>query len=88
MNLALCSGQNTETFFDIYEENENIRGAVEEKCMACPVNRRCFAEGVSNKEWGVWGGVYFEEGEISKEFNEHKTPEQWQRIWQSLTMEA
>jgi hypothetical protein len=37
----------------------------------------CFAAGVSGKETGVWGGVYFEQGDISREFNRHKVKEGW-----------
>ena len=82
-----CFGGDTNIYFDIYEENEDIRQAVDETCTGCPVNTRCFAEGISGKEYGIWGGVYMEEGEISKEFNDHKGKEHWQSIWQSLTME-
>lgn len=87
-DLAVCHGQDTNIFFDVYEDNEHVRSAIDTKCMSCPVNRRCFAEGVSGEEWGVWGGVYLEEGEISREYNSHKTPDDWQRVWQSLTMEV
>lgn len=83
-----CFGQDTNIFFELYEENENVRQAVDVTCMSCPVNRRCFAEGISGEEWGIWGGVYMEEGEVSKEFNDHKSKEQWQSLWQSLTMEV
>jgi hypothetical protein len=53
----------------------------------CPVKKTCFANGISGKEWGVWGGVYLEGGEISREFNKHKTKQDWSNIWQALTME-
>jgi hypothetical protein len=46
------------------------------------------AAAVSRQEWGVWGGVYFEKGKISKEFNNHKKEEEWFDIWKSLTMES
>jgi hypothetical protein len=85
---GLCFEKDTNIFFDIYEENESIRQGVDKKCGECPVNRRCFAEGISGQEYGVWGGVYIEEGEISKEFNTHKSKEDWQTVWQSLTMEV
>jgi hypothetical protein len=45
----------------------------------------CFAAGVSGKETGVWGGVYFEQGDISREFNKHKAKEGWAKTWQALT---
>ena len=42
---------------------------------------------LSGKEWGIWGGIYLESGEISKEFNSHKTKKDWSYTWQALTME-
>jgi hypothetical protein len=55
--------------------------------MSCPVQAKCLATAVSNKEWGVWGGVYFEDGKISRQFNKHKTNEEWFDVWSSATME-
>jgi hypothetical protein len=50
------------------------------------VSNTCFAVGISQKEWGVWGGVYLENGIISKEFNNHKTKQDWGNTWQTLTL--
>jgi hypothetical protein len=55
--------------------------------MKCPVAKVCFANGVSGKEWGVWGGIYLENGEISKEFSKHRNKEQWGELWKTLTTE-
>ena len=44
--------------------------------------------GESNKEWGVWGGIYLKDGKIDKEFNAHKDKEDWFNVWESLTMEV
>jgi hypothetical protein len=55
--------------------------------MQCPLARKCFANGVSGKEWGVWGGVYLEDGKVSREFNNHKTKADWADTWQVLTMD-
>ena len=84
---ALCLGSDTNLYFDIYEEHPESREFVDSLCRACPVARKCFAVGVSGKEWGVWGGIYLEGGEISKEFNNHKTKKDWAYTWQSLTTE-
>jgi hypothetical protein len=84
---ALCLGEDTNDFFDNYEEQPELRGLVDQICQQCPVRKLCFATAVSAKETGVWGGIYFEQGEISKEFNRHKTKEDWGNTWQSLTME-
>ncbi len=35
----------------------------------------------------VWGGVYLEDGKVSREFNNHKTKADWADTWQVLTMD-
>ena len=82
-----CLDYDTNLFFDKYEEDESIRPSIDLLCSQCPVRKTCFAVAISNKEWGVWGGVYLEGGEISREFNKHKTKKDWGRVWQSLTIE-
>lgn len=84
---AKCLDHDTNIFFEIYEDNEMVRPTVDKICAECPVRRRCFAEGVNGKSWGVWGGVYLEDGSVSKEFNSHRDKRSWQATWQSLTME-
>lgn len=84
---ALCLGSETNMFFDTYEDQENVRSFVDSLCRTCPVAKTCFAVGISGKEWGVWGGIYLEGGEVSKEFNKHKTKKDWFYAWQSLTMD-
>lgn len=84
---ALCLGSDTNLFFDIYEEQPESRSFVNSLCLSCPVAKKCFAVGISGKEWGIWGGIYLEGGEISKEFNSHRTKKDWSHTWQSLTME-
>lgn len=85
---ALCLNMDTNIFFDKYEEDEELRVAVDQLCIKCPVQRECLASAVTRQEWGVWGGVYFEKGKISKEFNNHKDKAKWFSIWSSLTMET
>jgi hypothetical protein len=77
----------TNIFFEKYEEDPHLAKAADRICNRCPVQPICFASGVSNKEWGVWGGIYLVDGKISKEFNAHKTDEDWFNTWESLTME-
>lgn len=84
---AKCLGMDTNLFFDKYEEDHTIARAIDKLCQGCPVNKNCFAVAVSNKEWGVHGGVYLKEGNIDKEFNAHKSKEDWFDIWESLTMD-
>lgn len=84
---AACLGINTNTFFDTYEDDIDSRHIVDALCKSCPVANKCFAVGVSGKEWGVWGAIYLQDGEISKEFNSHKTKKEWGEIWKTLTIE-
>jgi hypothetical protein len=78
----------TNDFFEKYEDDTEHRRKVDAMCASCPVRKQCFAVGVSQKEWGVWGGVYLESGKISREFNKHNNKEDWSRKWQSLTMDG
>ena len=66
---AACLGLDTNIFFDKYEEVLDVRPIVDSMCQRCPVSSICFANGVSGKEYGVWGGVFLELGNISREFN-------------------
>jgi hypothetical protein len=84
---AICLDYDTNLFFDKYEEDELLRPAIDALCSGCSVRKECFSVGISGKEWGVWGGVYLENGEVSKEFSSHKSKLDWGKTWQSLTME-
>lgn len=83
---ASCLGLETDLFFDKYEDNVEIRPAIDKICQGCPVAKKCFAVGVSQKEWGVWGGIYLERGKVSREFNRHKEQSDWAQTWTYLTM--
>ena len=83
---GLCLNYDTNIFFEKYEEDVLLRPAIDKLCSECPVARECFSVGISQKEWGVWGGVYLEQGEISKEFSNHKSKSDWAATWQNLTM--
>jgi hypothetical protein len=86
-DLGSCSGYDTNIFFDKYEESSKLRLAVDKLCSDCPVARECFAVGVSQKEWGVWGGVFLENGKISREFNSHRSKSDWASKWRDLTID-
>lgn len=85
---AKCLGMDTNLFFDNYEEDKALAASIDKLCQSCSVNRECFAVGVSNKEWGVHGGVYLKDGTIDREFNSHKAKQDWFETWKSLTMES
>jgi hypothetical protein len=84
---AICLDLDTNLYFEKYEDDIEIRPIIDSMCMKCPVAKVCFANGVSGKEWGVWGGIYLENGEISKEFSKHRNKEQWGELWKTLTTE-
>lgn len=86
-NEGACVNYDVNLFFDKYEETEELRPAIDKICAECPVARICFAVGVSQKEYGVWGGVYLEKGKISREFGKHRSKEDWAETWKSLTIE-
>lgn len=84
---GLCLGLDTNLYFEKYEDDIDQRPITDGLCRQCPVAKTCFAVGVSGKEWGVWGGVYLETGEISREFNRHKSKQDWSATWSALTMD-
>lgn len=84
---AKCLNLDTNLFFDKYEEDPEIRPAIDALCSKCPVRRECLMNAISRQEWGLWGGVFFEKGKISKEFNNHKGKSEWFDVWESLTMD-
>lgn len=80
-----CIGMDSELFFEAYEQSTAAKIAVDIICNTCPLQRECLSVGVARKEWGVWGGIYLEDGEISEEHNAHKTPDDWNDLWMRLT---
>ena len=84
---ASCLNYDVNIFFDRYEEVEASRPAVEKICAECPVAKICFATGISQKEYGVWGGVYLEKGKVSREFSRHRSKADWAETWKNLTTE-
>ena len=87
-NEGKCLNKDTDLFFNRYEDDHDIARRVDILCQSCPMNKKCFSTGFSGKEWGVWGGIYLKDGKIDKEFNSHKSKEDWYRTWESLTMET
>jgi len=82
---AACQNFDVELFFDKYEEDLALRPAIDKLCSECPVARQCFAVGVSQKAYGVWGGVYLDNGKISREFGRHRSKADWSETWKYLT---
>lgn len=82
---ALCIGDDINLFFDSYEEDVEVRKDTDSLCSICPVARTCFAVGISTKQTGVWGGVYLDNGKISREFGRHRSKDEWAELWKNLT---
>ena len=84
---ASCKDYDVNLFFDKYEEDENLRPAIDNICAGCPVAKQCFAVGISQKETGVWGGIYLDRGKISREFSKHRSKQDWAETWKTLTID-
>ena len=82
---ALCSGGDTNWFYEKYERGGSIAEAVDEMCLSCPVIKQCNALRKATGSPGGWAGVYWNKlGQPDKSFNSHKTPETWERIRDAL----
>lgn len=79
-DLAACQGMETSWFFEDYENSSTHAKQVDQVCLNCPVIMACSKAGRSNKEEGVWGGVYWANGKIDKTKNKHKTEAEWKAI--------
>jgi hypothetical protein len=77
---ALCSGLDTQKYFDLYEEDQEVAKNTDRMCLACPVVKQCFDFGISTESWGVWGGIYLSDGKVDNIRNSHKTQETWNRV--------
>lgn len=63
--------------FDEYEADPIVATQVDQMCLSCPVAKQCLPAGLAGKHWGVWGGLYLENGKPNKARNAHKTDEVW-----------
>lgn len=82
---AKCLGLDVNLFFEKYEEDQEVARKIDnEICLHCPVIKECFEYATQMQEpykaEGVFGGVFFVDGEISKSRNAHKTKEVWEEI--------
>lgn len=76
-HLSLCRNLDLNLFYDLYESNEAVAESVDNICFDCPIRKVCLREGIENKEYGVWGGVFLVNGKADNGRNSHKTEEQW-----------
>lgn len=80
LSEALCAGTDTELYFDRYENHPNIAKEIDRQCLSCPVMKECFDHGVKTESYGVWGGIFLNEGKLDNVRNSHKTQEVWERV--------
>lgn len=78
--LAACKNMDINYFYDSYEADQETARQIDQMCLHCPVISYCYDEGVSNKEKGVWGGVYLNLGRVDNDYNKHKTTEDWKAL--------
>jgi hypothetical protein len=87
-HLAICQGMNDKRpddephqhkdyFYDEYEKDPVMAKVMDSICMSCPVRQQCLRDGIENGEYGLWGGIFLDNGKIDKTRNAHKTDETW-----------
>ncbi len=77
---ALCAGTDTELYFDKYESDQDTAREIDRMCLSCPVIKECFDQGVRSESYGVWGGIFLNEGKLDNVRNSHKTEAVWIRL--------
>lgn len=83
-DLAICVGQDVKRFYEGYETNPRTAKLTDQMCLSCPVRKECLEAGVENSEWGVWGGIYLENGKPNDSKNAHKTQDIWDQIREGI----
>ena len=86
---SACDGLDPNLFFDNYEDSvlgdKSLARMVDKTyCFQCPRLQACLEEGIRTKSSGVWGGVYLDEGKVSRKFNQHKSSKDWQKIAEKI----
>lgn len=79
-HLSVCLNMSTNWFFDDYENDPVFAANMDTICESCPVRRMCLREGIENQEYGLWGGVFLNNGRMEPSRNTHKTEAQWEDI--------
>ena len=83
-HLNICRGMDTNYFYDDYEADPEFAKVMDDICLSCPVRAMCLREGVENQEYGLWGGVYLNNGKTDTARNAHKTDEIWAEVRRGL----
>lgn len=79
-HLAICKNMEIRWFYDDYESDPVFAQVMDSICLSCPVRAMCLREGYENNEYGLWGGVYLNNGNTDETRNSHKTEDIWKQI--------
>lgn len=85
-HLALCKNMSPESpgdpdlFFEEYEADVEMAKAMDAVCLKCPVLKDCLMEATDNKDYGLRGGIFLNNGKPDRMRNAHKTDEVWAEI--------
>lgn len=79
-HISICRGMKTNWFYDDYEADPLFAEVMDSICFSCPVRAMCLREGEDNQEYGLWGGVYLNNGKPDETRNSHKSDETWEKI--------
>lgn len=79
-HISVCQGMKTNWFYDDYESDPLFAQVMDGICLSCPVRKQCLREGVENNEYGLWGGVFLNNGKVDENRNAHKTQDIWEEI--------
>lgn len=79
-DIGSCKDMEINWFYDTYENDQIHAANADLICARCPVVKQCLEAGMSNKEEGLWGGVYLSSGRVDKTRNKHKTDDDWKRL--------
>lgn len=82
--LSLCKGMDLNWFYEEYEADDELAKAMDEVCLSCPVLKDCLMNGTDNKDFGLRGAIFLNNGKPDKNANRHKTEEVWARIQERL----
>jgi hypothetical protein len=83
--LAFCKGMELNLFYEIYEDDVEIAKAMDDVCLSCPVMKECLMDAYDNKDSGLRGAIYLNNGKPDKMRNAHKTEETWKKIQEKLS---
>ena len=83
-HLSICQGMNLNWFYDEYESDPVLAKNMDNICLSCPVRSACLREGIENKEYGLWGGVFLSAGRADRTRNAHKGDDIWSVIREGI----